>query len=201
VGIGFNFIGRKVGQEIKKFITLLFEARKDDNRNALLYTPAGDDSIPLDDERLILLRTDGNGRYIAAGVLTPSQGAKPGEKIFFGRDAKGKIVSKIKMLNDGLFSLDTDTETTGEAKGDYKRTIKGLTTILERKDRNYTNEANVNGTIKGSKELTIDGNYTLNVKGNFLLNITGNYTLNVKGAVVVKSNTSIEMLAPTINWN
>jgi hypothetical protein len=81
VGIGFSLIGRKIGEEIKKFIQIIFEARKDDNRNALLYNSAGDDSVPVNDERIILVKVDGNGKYIAVGVLIPSQGAKPGEKI------------------------------------------------------------------------------------------------------------------------
>jgi hypothetical protein len=108
VGIGFNFIGRKVGEEIKKFIQLVFEARKDDNRNALLYNSAGEDSVPLDEERIILVKVDGTGKYAAVGVLTPSQGAKPGEKIFFARDPDAAIVSKIAMLNDG--SVITEAE-------------------------------------------------------------------------------------------
>jgi hypothetical protein len=196
-----GIIARKIKEEIGKFIQLVTEHRKDFRQNALLYTPAGDDSVPLNEERLILVKVDGTGRYVAVGTLTPSQGAKPGEKIFFGRDAQGKIVSKIKMLNDGLFSLDTDTETTGEAKGDYERTIKGLTAILERKDRNYTNEANVTDAIKGNKEETIDGDYTLNVNGNFTANINGNYTLNVMGAITIKSGVHIGMTAPKIDLN
>jgi hypothetical protein len=174
MGIGFNFIGRKVGEEIKKFIQIIFEARKDDNRNALLYNSAGDDSVPVDDERIILVKVDGNGKYIAVGVLIPSQGAKPGEKIFFAREPDGDIVSKISMLNDGSVTIDTDTETTGDATGNYNRKIKGETTVLERKNRTYTNEENVICTIKKDKTTTIEGSETRDITKNKTETIGGN---------------------------
>jgi hypothetical protein len=119
---------------------------------------------------VLIVKIDGTGKFVAAGILNESQGAKPGEKIFFGRDATGKIVSKMIMLNDGSVTFDTNTETTGEATGDYNRKIKGLTTIIEKKDRNYTNEKNVNESI--------DGDYTIKVKGNLLMNVTGTVKIN-----------------------
>jgi hypothetical protein len=181
VGIGVNFIGRKIGEEIKKFVQLIFEAWKDDNRNALLYNSAGDDSVPVNDERIILVKVDGNGKYIAAGVLIPSQGARPGEKILFAREPDGDIVSKISMLNDGSVTIDTDTETTGDATGNYNRKIKGETTILERKNRTYTNEENVSDTIKKDKATTIKGNETRDITKNNTETTGGNETNTVNG--------------------
>ena len=125
MGIGFTVIGRKIGQEIKKFVNIVFEARKGDNRNALLYNSAGEDSVPLDDERLILVKTDGTGKYVAVGVLTQSQGAKPGEKIFFGRDAQGEITSKLSMLNDGTVKTETEKDVIQAIKGKKHETIEG----------------------------------------------------------------------------
>lgn len=124
-----GIIARVIQHAFDKFITLTGETRKDFNFNTLLYTPAGDDSIPLKDERLLLVKVDGTGKYVTVGVLTPSQGAKPGEKIFFSRDNKelseASIVAKISMLNDGSVTIDTDSETTGDATGDYIKKIKG----------------------------------------------------------------------------
>jgi hypothetical protein len=140
-------IGRKVGEEIKKFIQLIFEARKDDSRAALLYNSAGEDSVPLNDERLVLLKIDGSGKYIAAGVLTPSQGAKPGEKIFFARDKDGKIVSKISMLNDGSVSGEADGDINIKTKKDFSATA----------DKNMTTEAAEKNTVKG-KDVEVNGN-------------------------------------------
>jgi hypothetical protein len=181
VGIGVNFIGRKVGEEIKKFIQLIFEARKDDNRNALLYNAAGDDSVPLNEERIILVKVDGTGKYVAVGVLTPSQGAKPGEKIFFARDPDAAIVSKISMLNDGSITVDTDTETTDSATGNYTRKIKGETDIVERKNRTYKNEKDVSNTIEGDKKEAIKKNDTITIEGDKSIEISGDNTKTIGG--------------------
>jgi hypothetical protein len=201
MGIGFNVIGRKVGEEIKKFIQIVFEARKDDNRAALLYNSAGEDSVPLDDERIILVKVDGTGKYIAAGVLTPSQGAKPGEKIFFARDPDAAVVSKISMLNDGSVTVDTDSETTGGAAGGYNRKIKGATNILERKNRTYTNEENVNNTIKKDKMTLIEGTETRDITKNKTETIGGNYTLAVSGSLNITAVGNVTINGQTISLN
>jgi hypothetical protein len=185
VGIGVNFIGRKVGQEIKKWVQLIFEARKDDNRQALLYNSGGEDSVPIDDERLVMLKVDGAGKYVVVGVLTQSQGAKPGEKIFFGRDQKGNIVSKIKLLNDGSISINTEDETTGEAAGDYRRKIKGATEIHEMLDRTYKNGASVSSEIDGNKDLTVHGNMTTEVGGDITEEAAGSTGRSIGGDSVV----------------
>jgi hypothetical protein len=117
VGINFSVIGRKIGGEIEKFVHVIFEARKGDNRRALLFNSPGEDSVPLDDERLILVKVDGTGKYAACAVLTLSQGAKPGEKIFFARDPDAKTVSKISMLNDGAVSIENEGDYTQKTKG------------------------------------------------------------------------------------
>ena len=147
MGIGFNIIGRKVGDEIKKFITLIFEARKGDNRNALLYNSAGEDSVPLDDERLILVKVDGTGKYAAVAVLTQSQGAKPGEKIFFARDPDAKIVSKISMLGDGSVSIEADGDISHNTKKDFNVAAEG---DINQSAKNITAEATEKNTVKGS---------------------------------------------------
>jgi hypothetical protein len=229
VGIGFGLIARKISEEIKEWVGLIFEARKDDNRHGLLFTPAGDDSVPLDEERLILIKTDGNGKYIIVGTLTPSQGANPGEKIFFSRDWKpapeASVVAKLSMLNSGDVILDNDTETTGEATGHFKKTIKGESTIIERKDRTYTNEANVTNTIKenetstiekdktettkgnhtqtteGDKKKSIDGNENITVKKNYSLKVNGNCDLNVDGNINIISAKNIVINGLKIDLN
>jgi hypothetical protein len=154
VGIGFNLIGRKVGEEIKKFIRIIFEARKDDNRAGLLYNSAGEDSVPIDDERIILVKVDGAGKYAAVGVLTPSQGAKPGEKIFFARDPDAAIVSKISMLNDGSVTTDADGDITATTKKNFDYAAKG--NITAKTEKNMNLEAAAKATLKGA-DVEING--------------------------------------------
>jgi hypothetical protein len=161
-----GIIGRVIKHNIAKLAEIVSETRKDFNQNALLYTPAGDDSIPLEDERLILIKVDGNGKYIACGVLTPSQGAKPGEKYLFGRDPDGKVTSLIKMLNDG--SVDFSHEK------NYKRATKG--------DSDTTVDGKLTMTIKG--EVTFEGKAKVTNKAgaDFANEAVGKYT--IKGASV-----------------
>jgi hypothetical protein len=175
-------LGRVIDHAIDKFVELILETRKGYNQYAFMYTPSGDNSVPLKEDRVVIVKIDGTGRFISAGVLVESQGAKPGEKIFFAREAKGNIVSKLSMLNDGSVTLDTDTETTGDATGAYNRTIKGLTTILEKDDHNYTNEKNVNETIKENKTMSIEGDETREVSGDRTKNIGGDENIGVDGS-------------------
>lgn len=196
MGIGFNIIGRKIGEEIEKFVKLLFEARKDDNRNALLYNSAGEDSVPLDDERLILVKVDGTGKYAAIAVLTQSQGAKPGEKIFFSRDPDAAIVSKIKMLNDGSVLIDTDSETTGNAKGNYSRLIKGKTEIYEKDDRVYTNEKNVDSTVEGDFSENVKGDYSIDGEKNITVKSSANTESEAAQSHKIKGGTDVTLAAP-----
>jgi hypothetical protein len=154
VGIGFNLIGRKVGEEIKKFIQIISEARKDDNRAGLLYNSAGEDSVPLDDERIILVKVDGAGKYAAVGVLTPSQGAKPGEKIFFARSMDAEIVSKISMLNDGSITTEADGDITSSTKKNFNLSAKENFDI--KAGENTTVEAAAKAVLKGA-DVEING--------------------------------------------
>jgi hypothetical protein len=149
VGIGSNLIGRKIGEEIKKFIRLIFEARKDDTRNALLYNSAGEDSVPLNDERIILVKVDGTGKYAAAGVLTSSQGAKPGEKIFFARDPDAAIVSKISMLNDGSVITEADGDVTQKTKKIFNvSAAEDIALNAEKKAMIKGTDVEINGSTK-----------------------------------------------------
>jgi hypothetical protein len=173
--LDFGRIGRVIDHAIDKFVQLILETRKGYNQTVYLFTPSGDNSVPCKEDRLIIIKVDGTGKYIAVATATESQGANPGEKIYFGRDQNGKIVSKIKMLNDGMIDINTVDETTGEAKGEYKRTIKGETTIIEQKYRHYTNMAN--------NDSTIIGNSVSNIAGNCLMNIGGNLSIKVAGIV------------------
>ena len=113
-----GIIGRflKVAKE-DKFNVVTTETRKGFDEEALLYASAGDDSVPCDNDRLILIKAGNTGEKAAVGSLNESQGAKPGEKILFSRDKDGKVVATIKMLNSGNIEI--------ELKGDYKIKTEG----------------------------------------------------------------------------
>jgi len=141
-----GIIARCIKYAAEKLVTLTGETVKDFNINTLLYTPAGDDSIPLPDERLLLVKVDGTGKHVTAGVLTPSQGAKPGEKILFARDNDGNVVSKLSFLEDGTVKL--------EAEKDFIKTIKGDAEITVHKNVTITGTGDIRQDAKGKFTIT-----------------------------------------------
>jgi hypothetical protein len=133
-------IGRVIKHEIEKFIQLVTETRKGFNQAALVYNSSGDDSPPVKDDRIILIAIDGTGNYISAGTLTQSQGAKPGEKFLFSRDASGVLQTIIKMLNDGSINGNIKKDLILEIKGKYENTVTGDLKL----------ESKVKATLKGN---------------------------------------------------
>jgi hypothetical protein len=169
--LDFGRVGRVIDHTIDKFIQLILETRKGYNQTVFLFTPSGDNSVPCKEDRLIILKVDGTGKYIAVAVATESQGANPGEKIFFARDKDGNIVSKISMLNDGSINTKADGDVTAEAEKNLTVTIKGDV------------EFEANGTIKETG------------KGDISREATGKYT--IKGATIEISG-STELVLKTI---
>ena len=156
-----GIVARLIKHTFDKFITLTGETRKDFNFNTLLYTPAGDDSIPLKDERLVLVKADGTGKYVTVGVLTPSQGAKPGEKILFARNEDSKIVSKLSFLNNGTVKLEAEKDLLCEIKGDKSETIDGKLSITVTGDVSIESEGNITKKANGDTELEATGKFII----------------------------------------
>ena len=120
-----GIIARLVNHAIETFVTVTAETVKAFNLSSYLYTPAGDDSVPLKNERLLLVKVGGTGKYVCAGVLTASQGAKPGEKILYARNKNGEIVSKLSLLGDGTVKHEISKDYITDAQGNCKVTILG----------------------------------------------------------------------------
>lgn len=103
-------IGKHLKAEIDKYIEQVIETRLNYKQTALTFAPSGDDSPPIKDDRIILVSIDGNGKFAAVGVLTVSQGAKPGEKILYSRSEDGEVQAVLSLLNDGKVKLETPEE-------------------------------------------------------------------------------------------
>lgn len=99
-------IGRLVKTAIDKYIVQTVEAYLGANITAETFAASGDDSPPLADDRIVLVKIDGSGNFAAVGVLSESQGAKPGEKILYSRDKNGEVQAAIKLLNDGKIEIE-----------------------------------------------------------------------------------------------
>lgn len=98
-------IGRLIQTTIEKFIVQTVETYTGVNLTAETFAPSGDDSPPLAEDRIVLVQVDGTGNFVSVGVLTESQGAKPGEKILFSRNEDGEIQAALKLLNDGKIEM------------------------------------------------------------------------------------------------
>ncbi len=103
-------IGRWINAKIDTYITGIIESRFDYNISARLYGPAGDDSPPLDDDRIALMKIDGSGKWIAVGVLMKSDSAEPGEKKLYSRDANGNVKAEIYLKKDGVMELNGNAD-------------------------------------------------------------------------------------------
>lgn len=99
-------IGRLIQTAIDKYIVQTVEAYFGANVTAETFAPSGDDSPPLPDDRIVLVQTDGTGNFVAVGVLSVSQGAKPGERILYSRSDKGEVQAAIRLLNDGKIEVE-----------------------------------------------------------------------------------------------
>jgi len=181
VGIdGIARIGKVIDHATDKFLGTILETRKNYNQTVFLYNASGDDSVPCKNDKVIILKVDGTGNFIGAGILTESQGAKPGEKIFFGRDADGKITSKLSMLNDGNIEAEADGDIKQTTKKNHITEAKKDSTIdaenikltakkdIESKADNVKTEAKTKATVKGGdveligKVKTKDGSFECN---------------------------------------
>jgi hypothetical protein len=159
--LDFGRLGRVIGHAIDKFIELIIETRKGFNQYAFLYNASGDDSVPCEKDRVIIVKIDGTGRYIACGILNESQGAKPGEKIFFARDTDGKIVSKITMLNDGSINTKADGDITSKNKGDVTGEVDGKMTMTITGDITFEGKGTINEKTLGDTTRGATENYTI----------------------------------------
>lgn len=123
-------IARLIKTEIEKFIVQTVEIYFGANVTAETFAPSGDDSPPLPDDRILLVKADGTGNFVAAGVLSVSQGAKPGEKILYSRDKDGNVKAALKLLNDGKIEMHTPSDFSFTADGDIKVKGKGDASLM-----------------------------------------------------------------------
>jgi hypothetical protein len=132
-------IGKVISHEIEKAVKIIAETRKGYNQKGVLYNSSGEDSPPVKNDKIVILKVDGSGKGLIIGVFNETQGAKPGEKIYFARNESGEIKSKLSMLGKGevlwelddFFELLTKKTINIEAKEsidietDKKATLKG----------------------------------------------------------------------------
>ncbi len=151
-------IGKHLKAEIDKYIEQVIETRLNYNQTALTFAPSGDDSPPVKDDRIILVSIDGNGKFAAVGVLTASQGAKPGEKILYSRNEDGEVQAVLSLLNDGKVKLETPEEVSLATEKGVKAESKESFEITSEKDFKAESKANVE--VTASQKMTLKAQQT-----------------------------------------
>jgi hypothetical protein len=163
VRVRFSEIGKVLNHTIEKFVTLTAEVWKGFNRNELLYTPSGDDSPPCAGDQIILVKVDGTGKYAAVGVLDVSQGAKPGEKILYCRDADGAVKAKISMLNDGTVKIEAEGDVSVDTKGAHSVAADGDASVDTKGAYNVSAAGDI--SVSGEKNVTQEAAQKHTIKG------------------------------------
>lgn len=79
-----------------------------ENKYCEQFGPCGEDAPPVEGDIVALMPVEGTGNMVALGSMSKSQGAKPGERIIYGRDKDGNVTSKIYLQNDGSISIETE---------------------------------------------------------------------------------------------
>ena len=125
-----GIIGRLLDHAIEKRIDLIIETKFGFNQKVPLYNPSGDASVPCKEDRILIIKMEGTGRYAAIGVLVDSMDAKPGEKIFFSRDTDGNLKAVFKMLQNGEIHLNKDGKKAARKGDSVKITIPANTFIV-----------------------------------------------------------------------
>lgn len=125
-------IGRMIKTAIDTYIVQTVEAYAGANVTANTYAPSGDDSPPLAEDRVLLSKVDGSGQFAACGVLSASQGAKPGEKILYSRAEDGSVMAMVKLLQDGTISV-SGSGANLAIDGDCTITVSGTAAIVANK--------------------------------------------------------------------
>jgi len=177
----------------QRFTELVVRAFVENNQTVDFFSPSGDDSPPMKEDRVLLVRVNGRGNFAACAVLTESQGAEPGEKILFSRDSDGNPKAVLKLLKDGKAALNAD-EVTLEASG--KAALTADEAVLEA-SKGFTlkgQEVKINDGSKGAARKDDQVKVTIPA-GTFIVSVTGQAAgvpnpapIDVMGTIVQASN-------------
>lgn len=103
-------IARWLSSKIETYITGIVESRIQERIQTLLFGSSGDDSPPLPEDRVLLIRIEGTGNNIVSGVICESQGAEPGEKKLYSRDDDGVVQATVYLKSDGTIEINGNAD-------------------------------------------------------------------------------------------
>lgn len=103
-------IARWIRTKINDFVYGIIEDKINHTITSLLFSSSGDDSPPLPEDRVLIVKKEGSGEYAIVGVLCKSQGAEPGEKKLYSRDENGNLKGLIYIMKDGIIELNGNAD-------------------------------------------------------------------------------------------
>lgn len=105
-------IGKFLKTKIEDFIFHTIETRLGYNQIMKPYAPAGIESIPVKNDRVVAVKIDGTGKYAAVGVLVLPHDAQMGDLFLYSRndDAEPQAIIRI-------FKEDKKIEVNGKKYG------------------------------------------------------------------------------------
>ncbi len=103
-------IGKLISTKIENYVMGIVQKKLKENKDGSFFSPSGDDSPPLPDDKICMLSIDGSGKFAFIGSLMITKGAKSGEKILYSRDSNGNIKGKIYINQNGEIVLNDGTD-------------------------------------------------------------------------------------------
>lgn len=172
-------ISKLIKTAIDKYIEQTVEAYLGANITALTFAASGDDSPPLKDDRIALMKIDGSGAFACVGVLSVSQGANPGERILYSRDEDGNPRAVLKLLGEGEFEFLT-LDDNGEEKASVKMKKDELTFIDENGNEIVCDKNGITITDKDGGKIEMAGKITMTAKKGASVELDDKITLKDK---------------------
>ena len=123
-------IGKLISTKIENYVMAIVQKKLIENKDGSFFSPAGDDSPPLPDDKIFMSSVDGSGKFAFLGTLMITQGAEHGEKILYSRDSSGGVKGKLYINKSGEFVFNDGTDY-AVAFEDLKTAMDNFKTSIE----------------------------------------------------------------------
>lgn len=153
-------IGSLISSAIEDFIVQTVESRLGFNQDCVSASPSGIEAIPISDDRILLSKVDGTGKWIAHSVITEPKGAKAGDVWLYSRDENGELKASVKINADGTIEVNASDSVTLNLEKDCDVTINGNANISVSGDSSIetSGACSIKGqTVEVSGSVTVTG--------------------------------------------
>ena len=148
-------IARLLKNRMEKFIINTMETRLNFNSESKFYCVPGIHAVPLPDDRMLLVKIDGTGKFAVCGMLNHLQKGLDdpveGDLWLFSRDPgdDGKYQTVVKLNHDGTLVINTPKAVTIENHDTVDITVDGDVTVTGKQNVTVNGgNIKVNGPIE-----------------------------------------------------